>query len=118
MDRKTAKLIIAKMTVAANEVAKELGLEANFKSGSFSDTTFSPKFVFSGTDASGRTQAEKEWDLYSESMGLKKEWLGKKYNNKTIIGLDMKKRKYPVLLKSARGTVYKADASMVKMFLS
>ena len=118
MDRTTAKLIIAEMTDAAKKVAEKHGLEARFKSGSFTDTTLSPKFVFSGTDASGRTQAEKEWDTYHGALGLKKEWLGEKYNNKTIIGLDMKKRKYPVLLKSARGKVYKADASIIKMFLS
>ena len=118
MNRTTAKLIIAEMTDAAKKVAVKHGLEASFKSGSFTDTTFSPKFVFSGKDAQGRTQEEVEWDKYHGMLGLKKEWLGKKYNGKTIVGLDMKKRKYPVLLKSARGTKYKVEASMVKMTLS
>jgi diphthamide synthase (EF-2-diphthine--ammonia ligase) len=50
---------------------------------------------------------ERAWGTHASWMGLKEEWLGKKMDNKTIIGLDLKKRKYIIALRDEDGKVYK-----------
>jgi len=56
---------------------------------------------------------EKQWEMYAERLGLPKHILGKWFNGKKIVGLNVRNRKFPVLLESRMGDKYKARAAAV-----
>jgi len=114
MDRETTKMLMKELGVAATEIARKHGMEVKINGATFGSTFMKPRIEFLAKDEKGRSKEEREWDMFAESLGLDKNLLGKQFNGKTIIGLDMKKRKYPVILMSLRGNRYKTSVSSVK----
>lgn len=113
MDRALANKIGKELEEAAIKIAKKYpGVTAVAKGGRFDSTTFGKKIEFRMKDASGRTREEAAWDLHAESYGLDVTLLGTTVRGKKIVGLDLKKHKYPVILIDEKtGKSYKAPVS-------
>ena len=64
------------------------------------------------------TLESREYMSLAYTLGLKPEWLGKKFKTSTgiytVVGLKASRPKFPVIGVSARGTRYKFPASSVK----
>ena len=121
MDRIQAKQMGKDIEEALGVIAEKYSMDLEYRGGTFSDTDYKPRATFTGKSTSGKTRAEAEWDLYHSMLGLKKEWLGEiisyQDSDQIIVGLDMKKFKYPVLLEDGNGKKYKASAENIKFRL-
>jgi hypothetical protein len=114
VERSKAKLILKELEEAVKKVAEKHGMDVRVSGGRFDSNGLKPRLEFMTRDTEGRTREEREWDIYAESLGLDKSILGKQYNGKKIVGLDMKKRKYPVILETRDGVRYKTSVMNVK----
>jgi len=121
MDRTQAKQMGADIEKALQTIADEYNMTMEYRGGSFSDTDYKPWVTFTGKNADGKSRTEKEWELYRDMFGLKKEWLGEKVvlsgKKMTITGLDTKKSKYPVMVETADGHKYKVTPEQIKLML-
>lgn len=84
------------------------------------DSTF--KLTVTDKGANPNAKYAKNFEVYAELYGLKREWLNQSFKasqgNFTIIGYDTKKRKKPVMLKLDRdGKTYFAPESMVALYM-
>ena len=114
MDRALVKKINNDVRLALELVSQKYGLTLKLKNGSFTSEMYRPSFEFYQLSNGTTSIEENEWNKWHATLGLKKEWLGKSLSSgKKIIGLDMRKRKYPVILVSKNGTRYKTTASSV-----
>ena len=131
MDKATAKNIAEAAKKALDAVAKEFGLDVNYKGGNYDPSlgTFAPKFEFSASDS-----AKREFELSIRAVTVE----GKKLNEFmheldnpftaddwnatffsggvtfTLCGVNLRAPKYPLLAKSAKdGKTYKFNAKAV-----
>lgn len=85
---------------------EKAGITISTGSATFGDVDASMKLKILDLDSSGKAVdlRAKQWNTYAELYGMKKEWLGKLVMLSgrpfTIVGLDMKKRKNPVIIES------------------
>jgi len=119
MDKKTANAIGKECEKALQAVAEKFGLELQYRGGRFSDTDYTPKFVFQGKNEKGENKLESDWNKYAELYDLKKDWLGEiiplNGQDGIILGLEGKNHKYPVIVEGSNGTQYKLSVDQVKV---
>ena len=110
MDRRLAKQLGIEILESAKKIARSHGIEATRGAGSFDDLDFGIKIIFNGKH-NGQNKFEKSWDAHCSKHDLKREWLGKSFNGKKIMGLDFSQRKNIVALENlSTGTQYKCSA--------
>jgi hypothetical protein len=103
---------------ALEGVAKEHGLTVRVGGGTYSEYTFNPKVEFSCTTEAG---APAGFAYDAELLGLPRDAWGKTFTQRgetyTIVGINLRARKYPVLAKGNCGT-YKFHAGDVARLLA
>jgi len=104
IDKVTAKLLRERIEQALAPLAAELGVD--FKVGNASFTPTFVKFQFT-TELAGRDAGAEEWHRYCAMLRLPKDALGTTipFNGRPvkIVGLQMSRRRYPVLVESLGG---------------
>lgn len=117
MDVKVLNKQLPAMKAELAAVLKKYGLEMTKLTGSVGadDATIRITFMDQGGDKYAKFA--KAFTSYAEIYGLKREWLNKTFKAPQgvfeIIGFDTKKRKKPVMLKLANGTIYYATEAQV-----
>ena len=113
-DKPTLKIVREALADALDGLQEELGIKLKIGTNiSFDANTFTTKLT--GSLFSHDPLAE-DWEKYAHVYDLDVTWLGKQFpsNGKTftIVGLDTKKRKYPVIA-SCGDQQYKFPAGVV-----
>ena len=113
-DKPTLKMVREALAATLDGLQEELGIQLKIgNSISFSANTFTTKLT--GSLFSHDPLAE-DWEKYAHVYDLDVTWIGKQFpsNGKTytIVGLDTKKRKYPVIA-SCGDKQYKFPAGVV-----
>ena len=107
MTRDNARTISADMMEALKAVALKHGIQFSQKSGSFSGTHATFKIEAAVVTANGvaETAERTSYIAFCHQYGLHKEWLDKTFihgtDTFTIIGLNTRKSKNPVMCKSS-----------------
>jgi len=114
-DKPTLKTVREALAAALDGPQEELGIKLEIGDNiSFNANTFTTKLT--GSLFSHDPLAE-DWEKYAHVYDLDVTWLGKQFpsNGKTftIVGLDTKKRKYPVIA-SCGDKQYKFPTGVVK----
>ena len=114
MDRNIAKNSAEAAEAALRAVADEFGTTLTYKGGSFSDTSFTPKFEFAVEGAS-----QVEFDRTCFAVGMRPEHFGKEFvfNHRQyqITGINLRAKKYPIKAKCLLDNkTYKFPADAVK----
>ena len=124
LDRNTVRDISEDMMEALKSVALKHGVQFNYKGGSYTPTnaTYRIEAAIIGDGGVVETRERKEYQLYADSFGLKKEWLDQSFVQGTdkfiIIGLSTRKRKNPILCKNeTNGRTYVFPVYMVKLLM-
>ena len=103
---------------ALQAVADKHGLTVTVGGGSYTDHTFAPKMEFSCTTSSG---APAGFAFDAELIGIPVDCYGKTFTRAgeeyTIVGINLRARKYPVLAKTNSGT-YKFPADTIARLLA
>ena len=112
-DNPTLKTVREAVAAALDGLQEELGIKLKIGNISYSADQFTTKLT--GSLWSHDPLAE-DWERYANIYDLDVTWLGKKFlcNGKTytVVGLDTKKRKYPVIA-SCGNKQYKFPADVV-----
>jgi hypothetical protein len=124
IDRNACKQISADMLEALKAVALKHGVQFSYKSGNFSSSsaTFRIEAAVVGDGGVAITAERRDYPLYCSMYGLRPEWLDKSFRHGTdtftIIGLNTRKHKNPILGKSANnGKTYIFPADTVKALM-
>lgn len=118
----SCQVIREKLNSTLAEVGASLGVGLKLGPGSFDKDSISFKLDVTAMGENGEIVdiREMDWKKYAESFGLKPGWLGKNFRsvsgNHKIIGLDTRKRKYPVITECL-GLTYKHSVINVKNFM-
>lgn len=103
LDTKTANLLQKEMAAALQSVAQRHGVKITPHGGTIgaSHLDVMTKFKVQVEDAAAKAEArKKEFDAYCELFGLKPEHFGATFMSRgvtyTIVGLELKRRKYPI----------------------
>jgi hypothetical protein len=106
------------IVTALEGVAKQHGLTVRVGGGTYTEYTFAPKVEFSCTTEAG---APAGFAYDAELVGLPRDAWGRSFAMRgeqyTIVGINLRARKYPVLAKSSSGT-YKFPADTVARLLA
>ena len=118
MDKDQAVAIQKELADHARELARCHGLKLVSNRASYSDTDVSIRIVFEGENEQGENRLIVDWKRQCTWYGLKPEWLNQSFQDNrgetmTIIGLDVKKKKYPVIVE-CNGRQYKLTTEQVK----
>lgn len=110
-DKEIVKAIQSRVLEFSKELAEMYGLRFQKCNTSYNEFEMNFKIVFHTTNDEGMDIYQDTYLKYAEIYGLKEEWLGKEIKvnaiKLTIRGLDLKKKKYPIVLRNARGRQYK-----------
>jgi len=124
IDRTTARQISADINTAIQSVATKYGISLKDKGCRFSATnaTFKIEAALIGAGGVVVSRERDDYKLYGFMYNLNPSWLDKSFNHGsdafTIIGLSTRKRKNPVLAKSAKnGKTYIFPANLVKTLM-
>lgn len=124
IDRQIIPLIRSEIDQALKALAEKFDVTISAGNASFTpeSVTFKLAVTTKGEGGKVETKEGKDFKLYAEMYGLKKEDLGKEIkvgiNTYIITGLALKSRKYPVTVTDTRsGTGYKLQMSAVKRAL-
>jgi len=104
------------------ELGEKLGVGLRVGGGSYVPDEIVFKLHVSPMNSDGKIVdiREADWNKHYELFGMKQEWLGKTFRSAsgihTIKGLDVRKRKYPVITEY-RGLEYKHTVINVKSFM-
>jgi hypothetical protein len=124
IDRNTARQISADINTAVQSVATKYGISLKDKGCRFSSTnaTFKIEAALIGAGGVVVSSERNDYTRYCFMYNLNPSWLDKSFNHGsdvfTIIGLATRKRKNPVLTKSAKnGKTYIFPANTVKALM-
>jgi hypothetical protein len=124
MDRDLARNISAEMMEALKAVATKHGVEFRNKGGSLtsSNVTFRIEAAIVGATGVAETRERSDYPLYCQMYSLKAEWLDGTFtyagNDYTIVGLNTRKHKNPVLVKRNKdGKSFVFPATTIKMVM-
>lgn len=124
IDRNSAKSLSAAMMKALEAVALEHGVSFRAKGGSFtsSNATFRIEAAVIGASGVAETKERTDYPLACHLYGFKPEWLDGTFNYRgedyTIIGLNTRKHKNPVLGKRSKdGKVFVFPDGIVKTLM-
>lgn len=117
MNRVTTRKLAQELEIAAKAIAKKYGFEANLKNSRFDPQGSSLTTI--EFFAQGASQLEVDFEKYAQLFGLKPEWLNTTFKSGhetfTIVGLKASNKKYPVIAKNAKGSLFKFPANQVKL---
>lgn len=122
-DRTAVRLLAADLEAAVKAVAAKHGLAVERRGGSFSSTSYTPKFEFSviGADGSAETTDVANFKRYANMFGLQPTDLGRVFAHQgtafTICGLRPGARKNPILAKRHDGKAFVFPARVVRDML-
>lgn len=106
---------------ALADIEEQIGVKIELGSFRFNDAQFTTRMTVK-SPGRAKDSAEQEFKLMANCYGLKPEWFGKSFKKGskvfTIIALDMKKRKYPVICSCADGKQYKLPAEDVALVMT
>jgi len=125
-DRTICRAVAEKITEALGPITEEMGLVVEYKSGSFSDTSFKMRIELAtiSEDGEANTQERTDFLRYAEIYGLSPDDYGREFTNHKgntfkICGLASRSRKYPVLAtKIGSDDVYKFSVEQVRRLLA
>lgn len=124
IDRNACKQLSADMLEALKAVALKHGVQFSYKGGNFSSSSanFRIEAAVVGDGGVAETADRRCFKQYASLFDLKPEWLDKSFvhgnDTFTIIGLNTRKSKNPVLGKSANnGKTYIFPANTVKTLM-
>lgn len=109
MDRekiKNVRVVLDKILNQHRDELKNIGISVNLGNASFDNVSANIKISIVDIGEGGKVVdlRKTDWDRYAEMHGLKKEWLGQNLTMNgreyKIVGLDVKKRKNPVIVES------------------
>lgn len=110
-DKEIVKAIQSRVLEFCKELSQMYGLKFQKCNTSYNEFELNFKIVFHSTNDEGMDIYQDTYLKYAEIYGLKEEWLGKEIKvnatKLTIRGLDLKKKKYPIVLRNAHGRQYK-----------
>ncbi len=125
IDRSTCKEISADMLEALKAVALKHGVQFTYKSGNYSSSsaTFRIEAAIVGDGGIAETADRRTFKQCARLFDLKEEWLDMSFRHGTdtftIIGLNTRKSKNPVLAKSAlNGKTYIFPTNTVKALMT
>ena len=112
-DKPTLKMVRKELQSSLDDLQEKLGIQLKIGNIRFDASTFTTKLEASLV---GHDPLAEEWEKYANRFGLDATWIGKKFLSNlemhTIIGLDTKRRKYPVIT-TCDGKKYKFPADIV-----
>jgi hypothetical protein len=112
-DKPTLKMVREAIQSSLDGLQEELGIQLKIGTMRFDASTFTTKLEASLFD---HDPLAEEWEKYADRFGLDVTWIGKKFlyigKTHTIVGLDTKKRKYPVMT-ACDGKKYKFTADRI-----
>lgn len=124
MERSNVRLLSEEMMEALKAVALKHGVQFTYKGGRFNSSNCTFKVEASVVNASGTAETAERtaYKLQAQYFQLQPDWLDKTFSfggeDYTIIGLNTKAYKSPVLAKCVRnGKTYKFKADHVKMMM-
>ncbi len=107
------KDIRAELDKHLRRASKKLGIQIKFGSVSYSDSTFSAKLT--GTIEGGKSREAEVYEYNRKVLSLPR--LGRKFTSGgkkfTIVGLNNRAKKNPVMLEDADGKTYRASIETV-----
>lgn len=113
MTRENVSTLAADLKRTLEQFAKEHGVEFQYMGGKFDDATFTPRILFK--DVEGQASAFRR---NCNLVGMKPEDHGRTFNHGgrtyTIIDLNFKSRRRPVICKSADGKTWNFPVEMVQ----
>ena len=123
-NRTALKQLREDLNKALEEVAAQHNIIVDVGNASFtSDTaTFKLNLIIKGEGVENREDArvakyEKDFNTYHNMFGIDKDVLGKTFKDRTkqftILGLDTKKRKYPIIAKDQNGKQFKLSSEQL-----
>ena len=123
IDRKSIKVISESAMEALQMVAEDLGLKVEVKSGSFDPGagTFTPKFVFSVEGSEQAAFARDCGFVWGDDgpAGLEPSDFGATFKSQgqtfTLVGVNLRAPKFPLLAKAEDGRIFKFKASAIKL---
>jgi hypothetical protein len=119
-DRATLDAVEGDVLAELANFAKQRGLALKFAGGSYSDTQFTSKLVFTVTAADGEvlSQERMAFKKYADVYGLNSGWLDESFvhagSNYTIIGFNLKSRVRPIVTRDDKGRETHFPIDMVK----
>ncbi len=112
-DKPTLTMVRKEIQSSLDDLQKKLGIQLKIGNMRFDASTFTTKLEASLV---GHDPLAEEWEKYAHLFDLDVTWIGKKFLSNsemhTIIGLDTKKRKYPVIT-ACDGKKYKFPADII-----
>jgi len=123
MDRNKAQTIEREMLVLLKPLEAKYGVNVQMRGGKFSDTCLTAKVEIAEKGSSGEVLNREATELrdYAESYNLPKDAYGKKVRvgqvEYTLIGINSRCWKAPLLGKRADGKVYKLTIDLVRAAL-
>ena len=122
IDRTSARTIQTAFAQFLKTFGKDLGVVGSIGSGRYDPRSIRFKVELSLADTSGLVdKAKDDFEFYCSRFGLAKDDWGKRFLSRgssyVICGIKPSSYKYPILGRSARGTVYKfaSDSVLVGM---
>jgi hypothetical protein len=123
MDRNKARLIENEMSVLLKPLEEKYGVNVQMRGGKFSDTCLTAKVEIAEKGTSGEVLNREATELrdHAELFNLPKDAYGKKVrvgtNEYTLIGINPRCWKAPLLGKRHDGKVYKLTINLVRAAL-
>jgi len=112
-DKPTLTMVRKEIQSSLDDLQKKLGIQLKIGNMRFDASTFTTKLEAS---LFGHDPLAEEWEKYADRFDLDATWIGKKFlyigKTYTIVGLDTKKRKYPVMT-ACDGKKYKFPADII-----
>ena len=105
-DRGTCRVVSKRLQELIAPIAEEFELVIEPQSGRYDDSSYTFKVKLKATAAGGKPA---DYEMSARMLGLPVESWGKTFKDMrglevTIVGLDLKKRKYPVICRKADGS--------------
>ena len=108
IDRSLVNLLSGEAEKALQAIAANHGLTLKRERGRFTDTTFTPKFVFALTTESGQPV---DFASHAKLIGLPADCWGQRFTHYgrefTVTGIKLSRHKYPVSGTGPQGGSYK-----------
>jgi len=119
LDRSTVKDLRPKVQEALKAL-EALGLNVQVGNASFSSTsvTFKVELAIVSEGGAIQSKAAETFKRLAYLYGLRPDDLGKTYGPYTVVGLNPRAKKYPIVARRKDGKDYKIPAEMIVMYKS
>lgn len=115
-DRRKAAAMRSVIDAKLAELSQATGLQFSIGNIKFNDAEMSTRLTVTCPERA-QDHLRRDWEVMARHYGLKPEWFGKSFTQGgktfTIVRLDTKKRRYPVICDRSDGKQYKFPESIV-----